>query len=126
MKFTSLIHRAARADASLLGAAEVLRMATVGGATALGTGGGRIAPGATADLTVVGLDDFAFVPRDIGDAGQLAAHLVYSCRGSNVSVVVVNGEVVVKDGTLVRVEEQAIRENANRCFGRIVERVSSC
>ncbi len=123
MKFTSLIHRATHTDAALLPASEVLRMATVNGAEALGTGGGAVTAGATADLTIVDLDDFAFAPLQLDDAAQLVAHLVYSAGGSNIGAVVVDGRVVCRDHVLTQVDEHEVRKNANRCFARVLEKV---
>jgi 5-methylthioadenosine/S-adenosylhomocysteine deaminase len=53
MKFASLIHRAARVDASLQQAPDVLRMATRNGAAALGHETGQLAAGAKAGLARV-------------------------------------------------------------------------
>lgn len=122
-KFASLVHRASAVDPSLLSAPEVLRMATAGGATALGTGGGVVEVGRTADLTVVDLASLTFVPLDRDDSEQLAAHLAFAADGRDVDTVIVAGRTVYADGHLTLVDEDEIRREANRCFRKIAARV---
>ena len=61
-----MVQRARQRDPGALGAGDALRLATLGGAEALGLGdrSGSLAPGKQADLEVVGLDDTAFWPCD--------------------------------------------------------------
>ena len=62
MKFASLIHRAARVDASLQQAPDVLAMATRNGAAALGHETGQLAAGAKADVILVDTRNVMFTP----------------------------------------------------------------
>jgi 5-methylthioadenosine/S-adenosylhomocysteine deaminase len=74
---------------------EALEMATLGGARALGLDAGMIKKGALADLVLLKTDKPWFLPKE-------GANVVGSARGSDVSVVVVNGEVVYRDGLFTR------------------------
>ena len=70
-------------------------MATSCGAAALDLPVGAIVPGLRADLVLVRLDGFHVQPCV---ADTLATNLVHAARGSDVSMVMVDGQVVVKDG----------------------------
>jgi formiminoglutamate deiminase len=77
-------------------AAALLRMATADGHASLGwPAGGRIAPGAPADLTTIGFDS-------VRTAGTPAEHAleaaVFAATAADVHHVVVGGRVVVRDG----------------------------
>ncbi len=88
-----------------IGAKEAWRAATVGGAQALGLGDtlGAIEPGRKADLGLYRLDSIPFVPLN-NPLGQL----VYAESGANLDLVMVDGEIVLRDGLLTRIDESAI------------------
>jgi cytosine/adenosine deaminase-related metal-dependent hydrolase len=85
-----LVQRATSADPSALGTTAALRLATLGGAEALGLAGaiGSLAPGKRADLIAVRLDDTAFWPCD-----DPAAALVLGGSGDRVKFTMVDGVV---------------------------------
>ncbi|WP_209560588.1 formimidoylglutamate deiminase [Frigoribacterium sp. PvP032] len=84
-----------------LGAAQLLAAATVQGARSLGwDDGGTIAPGALADFTTVSLDSVRLADAR---ADSLLESVVFSATASDVTWVVVGGEVVVRDGEHARV-----------------------
>ncbi|HEX6446877.1 MAG TPA: formimidoylglutamate deiminase [Streptosporangiales bacterium] len=87
-------------------AAELLGHTTSDGYASLGwPDGGRIEPGALADLTAVRLDSvrLAGAPRD----HQLLAAVLYAATAADVGHVVVGGELVVADGRHQRVDDVA-------------------
>jgi cytosine/adenosine deaminase-related metal-dependent hydrolase len=93
-----------------LTAREVLEIATLGGAQVLGRDDiGALAPGMSADLVSVPLDD-------IGVAGAhhdpLAA--LFFCHVPRVRHTVVNGRVVVRDGRLATIDLPAHLQRHNR------------
>lgn len=103
------------ADAAALTAREALSLATRGGARVLGRDDiGRIAPGMAADI--VGFD-----MRDVAYAGALhdpLAALVF-CAPGRVSLSVIDGRVVVRDGHLETLDLPAVVE-AHRRYARHV------
>jgi 5-methylthioadenosine/S-adenosylhomocysteine deaminase len=101
MKFTSLLHKGRLLNASAMSAQEVLGMGTRLGAQALGVDAGVIAPGKLADLTLVDLQQFHLQPAL---PETVVTNLVHSARGADVRLVMVGGEVTVRDGRLVNVE----------------------
>jgi cytosine/adenosine deaminase-related metal-dependent hydrolase len=104
-----LLQRVAH-GASALSARAALRLATRGGAHVLGRDDiGQLAPGMAADFV-------AFDTRTIGFAGaghDPVAALVF-CRPGPVSLSVIDGRVVVRDGALVGVDLRRIVETQNR------------
>ena len=117
MKFASLVHRGVALDASVLTAPSVIGMATVRGARALGLEAGCIAPGRLADLTLVDLRQFHLQP---GVPAAVEANLVHAARGSDVRMVIVDGEIVVEDGRLVRLPMAPIVESMRAAAERLM------
>lgn len=94
-----------------LPAYEVLRMATVEGARAMGLAGelGIIKEGALADVILIDLQKPHLQPL-----GDVVSTLVYSAKASDVEMVVVGGRVVVEDRRVVGLDMTALLEEANR------------
>ena len=103
MRFALALQRARAEDAATITAKDVLRLATVGGARALGLADriGTIEPGKSADLIAVDLSKV--LP---GEDIWLA---VLSRSPSDVRLVVVNGCEVVRDGLPVGLDLRALR-----------------
>jgi 5-methylthioadenosine/S-adenosylhomocysteine deaminase len=117
-RLASLFARQRDADATALTAADVLRLATVDGAEALGRDDlGRLRPGAWADVVHVELDDPAFVDPD--DDAQLVSNLVWSSGARAVRDVWVAGEPVLVDRVPTRVDPGEILTAARRSARRI-------
>ena len=89
MRFSVLMQRAFRRNATSPGAKEAVEMATIGGARALGLDKeiGTLEPGKRADLCVVRTGDLHSFP--IYDPYSA---LVYATRASDVLLTVINGE----------------------------------
>ena len=95
---------------SALTAREVLEIATLGGARVLNRDDiGALAPGMSADIVTVPLDD-------IGVAGALHDPLaaLFFCHVPRVRHTVVNGRVVVRDGQLATIDLPRHLERHNR------------
>jgi N-acyl-D-aspartate/D-glutamate deacylase len=84
-------------------------MASEGGAALLGSAGkaGVIAPGMRADLALIDVTGGMWRPR-----GEVYHHLVQFETGANVRAVLVAGEIVVRDGRCVRINEADVLEEA--------------
>jgi 5-methylthioadenosine/S-adenosylhomocysteine deaminase len=124
MKFASLIHRAARVDASLQQAPDVLTMATRNGAAALGHETGYLAPGRKADVILVDTRNVMFTPLAPGNADQLYSHLVFAANGSAVDTTIVDGRVLMRGRELTTMDEATILREANAGFQRVLKRIS--
>jgi len=119
MRLCALIHRP-RCGAGALPARQVVRMATWGGARALGLEAkiGSLEPGKRADLVVVDVSGPHVAPTE-----SPYSALVYACRSSDVRHVVVDGATVVRDGALLTLDAARAaadgRERARRIFSRL-------
>ena len=84
-------------------------MATAGGARSAGLEGevGALEAGRRADLIVLDLSTFAFVPFN-----DPIRQLVYCEKGSSVRTVLVNGRIVVNEGELTTVNLGDLRAEA--------------
>lgn len=100
---------------SALTAREVLEIATLGGAQVLGRDDiGALAPGMSADIVCVPLDD-------IGVAGALHDPLaaLFFCHVPRVAHTVVDGRIVVRDGRLTTLGLPALLERHNRLAAQL-------
>jgi 5-methylthioadenosine/S-adenosylhomocysteine deaminase len=102
MKFTSLLAKFASLDAAAMPAWDVLRMATIEGARAIGKDNeiGSLEPGKKADLIAVRTDTPRLTPLFGGVEGNLHHNLVHAVRGGDVDLTMVDGRVVVEGGAL--------------------------
>jgi 5-methylthioadenosine/S-adenosylhomocysteine deaminase len=110
MKFASLLQKAHRWDATVLEAQKVVDMATIDGARAIGMDDklGSIEEGKKADIIVIDLKSPNATPfyDDV-----IVSHIAYSLNGGNVDTVLVDGEVLMKNRVLTKVDEaKAIEE----------------
>jgi 5-methylthioadenosine/S-adenosylhomocysteine deaminase len=124
MKFASLMHRAARVDASLQQAPDVLTMATRNGAAALGHETGQLAAGRKADVILVDTRNVMFTPLADGNAAQIYSHLVFAANGSAVDTSIIDGRIVMRSRQLLTLDEPTILAEANAGFRRVLARIS--
>jgi 5-methylthioadenosine/S-adenosylhomocysteine deaminase len=105
-KMTALVHKARGGDFRRWPTApETLHMATAGGSRCTGHGErlGRVAPGAHGDLILLPRASAAFTPM-LDPVRQL----VFSASSRDIHTVVVDGRVVVRDGRVTGVDEEAL------------------
>ncbi len=116
MDTAAKLHKVNTLDPTLLGAEQVVKMATVDGAGALGLSGriGSIEEGKEADLVVVDVSAPHMMP-----IYRPASHLVYAARGSDVTDVMVEGRFVVRDGKLLTIDIEDIMDRVAACCRKI-------
>ena len=115
-----LLHRVL-GGASAITTDDVLRMATQGGARVLGFEDiGSIESGKLADIVLWDMERLGYA----GAMHDPVAALLY-CGDSHVAdTVLVNGEVVVRDGRLTCVDEDHLIQKANRLAGAQIRRAA--
>jgi guanine deaminase len=103
---------------SWTGAREAFRAATLGGARALGRERelGAVEKGRIADLVAYRLDGIAFTP--LNDAVN---QLVYGATKADIDLVMVDGEIIQRDGRLTRVDEDALIADIQATHARIAD-----
>ncbi len=116
MRTAALLAKGLSGDASALDAATTLRMATLGGARALGLGEviGSIEPGKQADLTCVAMD-----PLETQPMYRAISQLVYATGRHQVSDVWIAGVCKLAQGELQGMDVPAIRAKARQWQRRI-------
>ncbi|HEV2607173.1 MAG TPA: TRZ/ATZ family hydrolase [Xanthomonadaceae bacterium] len=116
MRTAALLAKGVAQDASALDAASALRMATLGGAAAIGMGEriGSIVPGKRADLACVDMDRIETQPLY-----DPISQLVYATGRQQVTDVWIDGRAQLRDGVLANIDTSALIANARQWRERI-------
>jgi 5-methylthioadenosine/S-adenosylhomocysteine deaminase len=114
MKFASLLQKVTTLDPTAGDPWDVLAMATVDGARALGLGdvSGSLEPGKRADVVLVDLGGLHTTPLLHGADLNVAAHLVFSASGRDVTDVWVDGRRLVAGGRPTTFDVATVRATA--------------
>ncbi len=122
MKMAALLQKGVHRDPTIMTAEKVLEMATIDGARAIGldTLIGSIEVGKKADIAVVGTHHPAMTP-----VHHPVSSLVYSALGHEVTDVFVDGEAVLRQGKLTRVDERKVLQRSQRAANSLAERAGS-
>ena len=118
MQCAGLMHNISSPDnAYWLEAHEVLHAATLGGAYSVLQEDeiGSLEPGKRADMAILDMRTANFTPLN-----DVRNHLVYCENGSSVETVIVNGEVMVDDRRLTRVDEEALMDELRELMPTIM------
>jgi cytosine/adenosine deaminase-related metal-dependent hydrolase len=111
----ALLLQRVNGNAQALTAREALEIATRGGAAVLGRDDvGALKPGMAADFIAYRLDRLPFA----GAQHDPVAALIF-CQPGNVDLSVINGRVVVRDGTLVKADLPLLVEQHNAAAQRL-------
>jgi len=116
MRTAALLAKGIAQDASALDAASTLRIATLGGAIAMGQGDrvGSIAPGKRADLICVDTDRIETQPLY-----DPISQLVYATGRQQVTDVWIDGQAQLRNGVLTGIDTAALIANARQWRERI-------
>lgn len=110
MRLCALLQKFRTGDPSRMKAEEVLRMATVGGARALGLHEiGTIEPGKKADLIIVNLNSPHLIP-----VPPSISNIVYSATGSDVDTVIVDGKILMEERKILTLNSEEVMERATK------------
>ena len=121
MKFTALMHKYKNQDPTIMPAWKVLRMATIEAAEAMNMNEeiGSLKSGKKADIILVDLDAPAMSPVFDWPVRNIVPNLVYSANGSEVSTVIIDGNIIVEDGILLTVNEEEEISKVNKISARL-------
>jgi 5-methylthioadenosine/S-adenosylhomocysteine deaminase len=110
MRLAALIQKP-RSGPAAVPALTALRMATMGGARALGFQNelGSIEIGKRADMILVDVESLHTTP-----APDPVSTLVYAAEAANVKTVIIDGRIVMRDRELLTMDEGAVRSDAIR------------
>jgi len=105
MNILSLVNKGVSEDCTVMRAEDMLYMATIGGAKALGMEDkiGRIAEGYKADLAILELRQPQLAPLN-----DVISSLVYSAYGSEVETVIIGGNIVMEERKFTQIDESQV------------------
>lgn len=119
MKLAAIIHKSISFDPTAVPAEDVLEMATINGAKALGLADqiGSLEVGKKADFVAIDMRKIHLQPWF-----NPVSAVVYSATGRDVEMTVVDGRIVVQGGKLLTMNEEEIMTEAQRRSKEVVER----
>jgi 5-methylthioadenosine/S-adenosylhomocysteine deaminase len=111
MRQAAFLHKLVTRDPRVVSAQTALEMATIGGARVIGRQDrlGSIEAGKLADLLVVRMDSARQTPLY-----DPVSHLVYVTRGDDVETTIVNGQVLMRGGKVLTLDEPAVLADARQ------------
>jgi len=106
MHIAALIHKGVNQDPGLLSAGQVVEMATVNGAAAIGFGNeiGCIKKGMKADIVILDMDKPHYYPLN-----DPIAALVYSSQAADVDTVIVDGSILMEKQEMKTIDEELVK-----------------
>ena len=107
MKTSAMIQKAWRDDPSAMPLNEIMDMATVNAAQALGLNIGKIEEGALADILIVDTENYNFL-----SPGTFEANLIYSAHSDCIDSVICNGRFIMQ-GRVVPGEKEILAQAKN-------------
>ena len=115
MRLMVLLQKAHNSQA--MTADTAVKIATENGGTALNWKTGKIEEGFLADLIFIDLKKVSLVPRH-----NLVSNIVYSMNSSAVDTVIIDGKVIMENGTILTIDEEKIVEKAHEKAFDLVNR----
>ena len=108
-----------RYGAGGLTAKETWRIATEGGAGILGwKEAGRLEEGALADIACWDVDTLGYA----GAMSDPSASLLFCGYDHRAHIVIANGKIIVEDGSAIGIDENRLKDDANRVARRLYEK----
>jgi 5-methylthioadenosine/S-adenosylhomocysteine deaminase len=127
MRANAMFAKIKAEDPLVMPAWQVLRAATIGGATALGVGGvtGSLEVGKAADLIMVDTTRPPMSPLLLSPARNIVPNLVYGETGANVVLNMVAGRVIYRNGHFTRIDEAETKLAVAAATKRFTDSVSA-
>jgi cytosine/adenosine deaminase-related metal-dependent hydrolase len=119
MRWASYIHKVRRLDPTISPSEQVFEMATINGARAMGLGQeiGSLEVGKRADFVAIDMDKPHLTP-----APNPISALVCAGTGKDVTLAVIDGKMVVRDGQVLTMDEGRILAEARERAGSLYRR----
>ena len=118
MRTCALLQKAISQDPTVIPAQQALKLATLGGAKALGFKNlGALIPGYKADLILFDINKPHWKPLY-----NPVANLVYAAQASDVKTVIIDGKIVMRDGQVLTLDEEKILFEAEKRGQALIRR----
>ena len=116
MKFTALLQKGINENPKDLPAYEVIKMATINGAKALGLEDniGSIEEGKKADIIILNMNTPLMQPIN-----NIFAEIVYNAKGTDVETTIINGKIVMENRKINCLNEGEIYDKCEKIIKRI-------
>lgn len=126
MKLVALFNKIKYKNPEIMPAWKALRMATIEGAKAIGIGDsvGSLEVGKQADFIAIDLTKPSMLPVFTKPMRNIVPNLVYSARGEEVSISVVDGKIIYRDGKFTMVDQEKYFEAVGQYTDGIGERAT--
>ncbi|OKY79175.1 MAG: Cytosine deaminase related metal-dependent hydrolase [Candidatus Methanohalarchaeum thermophilum] len=120
MKTAALLQKIKNGDPTSLKARDALKMATINGASSLGLEDeiGSIEEGKKADIILLNGNESTLNPRY-----DIVSNLVYSANGSEVTDVLVDGEIIMRENSLLTLDEREVLKRTEKSSKKIRSKV---
>lgn len=120
LKFAACLHKVNKLDPAIIKAKDVLEMATINGAKALGLEReiGSLEVGKKADLIIVDMEKPHIAP-----VHDHVASLVYCANGGDVDTVIIDGKVVMEHRHIKTVDEKEVIRRSNVVGKKLEEKL---
>jgi len=119
MKFAALLQKGILEDPTKMEAYEVLKMATINGAKALGLEDeiGSIEINKLADIIIIDIDDIKIKPIN-----NLFSEIIYNVKGNNVITTIVGGKILMENRKTDFNKENEIQRKCEEIIERIKDK----
>jgi 5-methylthioadenosine/S-adenosylhomocysteine deaminase len=119
MDTAAKVHKVTSLNPTVMNAETVCKMATIGGAKALGLDKliGSIEKGKKADIILVDMNQPHLTPLY-----NCYSQLVYAARGADVKTSIINGRIVMKDRKLRTIDLKTSMKNVRKIAAEIINR----
>jgi 5-methylthioadenosine/S-adenosylhomocysteine deaminase len=117
MDTAAKVHKVTSLNPTVMNAETVCKMATIGGAKALGMDKfiGSIETGKKADIILVDMNQPHLTPLY-----NCYSQLVYAARGADIKTSIINGRIVMKDRQLCTIDLQTAMKNVRKIAAKII------
>jgi cytosine/adenosine deaminase-related metal-dependent hydrolase len=121
MRLTALIQKPIHGPTAM-DATKVFRMATMGGAAAMGLEKeiGSLEVGKKADVVILDLNNFHTYPSTDVDP---ISRIVYSATRGDVETTIINGKVVMENRIIKTIDKSVVLKEANKAIKRLLNRL---
>ncbi|PYZ97029.1 amidohydrolase [Alteribacter lacisalsi] len=127
MKMAAILNKVKRKDPSVFNATLAIRSATIESARVLGLEDqiGSLRRGKKADLIVIDAEQPSLFPVLTDPVRNIVPNLVYSARGHEVEMSIIDGRIVMEDRNVVTVDVKTAVKAGQKAADALVQRASA-
>jgi len=124
MKFAAILNKVKRSDPTILPAWKALRMATIEAAKTIGLEHeiGSLEEGKKADIILIDLLSPTLCPVITYPVRNIIPNLVYSARGDEVEMAIVDGKVIMENKKITNIDERLVIKEAQEAANSLIKR----